>query len=248
MLNREEIEQVKKMYPKDTPIRLYEMEGERTVPPGMRGTVKYVDDVGQIHVAWENGERIALNPTEDQFTIITPEEELSEKKEKEFLERIDEILQEVDFKQLNLSCNIRDVSYAAEKLFQMHKAFEEVYGEGYVNEGYGLVTMPAVIRGRKTGLQALALVTIDLESSGEHWGTTFFSPRGPLIQGHSQLTQEEKQMIHQYYVPYDYWYTPLVEQDHHVDFTSMPEIVADIRRMVDGCLVAGEGQEMEGQT
>ena len=46
--------------------------------------------------------------------------------------------------------------------------------------------------------------------------------------------------------PYDYWYTPLVERDHHVNFTDMPETVANIRRLVDESLVAGEVQQMEG--
>ena len=40
--------------------------------------------------------------------------------------------------------------------------------------------------------------------------------------------------------------TPLVERDHHVNFTDMPETVANIRRLVDESLVAGEVQQMEG--
>ena len=34
MLRREEVERIKEQYPKGTPIRLYSMEGEQTVPPG----------------------------------------------------------------------------------------------------------------------------------------------------------------------------------------------------------------------
>ena len=37
MLKREEIARIKEMYPKGTPIRLYSMEGEQSVPPGSRG-------------------------------------------------------------------------------------------------------------------------------------------------------------------------------------------------------------------
>lgn len=33
MLKREEIARIKEMYPKGTPIRLYSMEGEQSVPP-----------------------------------------------------------------------------------------------------------------------------------------------------------------------------------------------------------------------
>ena len=157
-----------------------------------------------------------------------------------------EILEKTDFKLLNMSCNSENTSYAAEKLFAMHQAFEEVYGEGYVEEGYGMVMMPAVIRGRESGIHALAVVTLDLESSGEHWGTTFLSPGGPLVQGYVYLTEEQKQAIKEYYVPYDYWYTPLVERDNHVDFTDMPDSVANIRKMVDEYLVTGQSQAMDG--
>ena len=155
-------------------------------------------------------------------------------------------METTDFKLLNMSCNSENTSYAAEKLLAMHQAFEEVYGEGYVDESYGMIMMPAVVRGRESGIQALALVTLDLESSGEHWGTTFLTPGGPLVQGHAELTEEQKRAIREYYIPYDYWYTPLVERDHHVNFTDMPETVADIRRLVDESLVTGQAQQMEG--
>lgn len=40
MLRREEVERIKEQYPKGTPIRLYSMEGEQTVPPGSRGSCR----------------------------------------------------------------------------------------------------------------------------------------------------------------------------------------------------------------
>lgn len=246
MLKREEIARLKEKYPKGTPIRLYNMEGETSVPPGSKGIVDYVDDIGQIHMKWENGSCLALNVEEDRFDIITKQDEIAEIKQQEFIDKINEILEKTDFKLLNMSCNSENTSYAAEKLFAMHQAFEEVYGEGYVEEGYGMVMMPAVIRGRESGIHALAVVTLDLESSGEHWGTTFLSPGGPLVQGYVYLTEEQKQAIKEYYVPYDYWYTPLVERDHHVDFTDMPDSVTDIRKIVDEYLVTGQSQTMDG--
>ena len=81
MLKREEVERIKEKYPKGTPIRLYSMEGEHTVPPGSRGVVDHVDDIGQIHMKWENGSSLALNVEEDSFDIITQQDVNSEKKE-----------------------------------------------------------------------------------------------------------------------------------------------------------------------
>ena len=97
MLRREEVERIKEQYPKGTPVRLYSMEGEQTVPPGSRGVVDHVDDIGQIHMKWENGSSLALNVEEDRFDIITHQDEISEKKEQEFIDKINEILDKTDF-------------------------------------------------------------------------------------------------------------------------------------------------------
>ena len=246
MLSRKEVKELKKKYPKGTKVCLCEMEGESTIPPGTKGIVSIVDDIGQIHVNWENGSSLALNTEVDKFYVVTPQEELSEKKELEFLLKVRELIKNVDFQLLNISCNSDGTIYAAEKLLAMHQAFEEVYGEGYVDERFGMVLMPAVIRGRSSGVQALALVALDLESAGEHWGTTFFTPGGPLRDVDDKLSEEQKRAIDEYYIPYDYWYTPLVERDHHVNFESMPESVAAIRRLVEEHLASQQTQEMEG--
>ena len=247
MLRREQIERLKERYPAGAVVRLGQMEGEHQMPSGMEGKVIGVDDIGQIHVEWENGSTLALNVEEDDFSVVPQKETLSEKKCREFLGKINEIVKETDFYRLNVSCNGGDTAYAAEKLLDMHQAFETVYGEGYVDEEYGMVMMPAVVCGRDSGIRTLALVTLDLESSGEHFGTIFMTPGGLLEQGSSSLSEKQKQALAEYYIPYDYWYTPLVERDHHVDFTQMPEEVADIRRMVDELLVEGEAFHMNEQ-
>ena len=87
MLRREEVERIKEQYPEGTPIRLYSMEGEQTVPPGSRGVVDHVDDIGQIHMKWENGSSLALIVEEDRFDIITQQDELCEKESRSLLTR-----------------------------------------------------------------------------------------------------------------------------------------------------------------
>ena len=61
-------------------------------PSGMEGKVIDVDDIGQIHVEWENGSTLALNVEEDDFTVVPQKETLSEKKCREFLGKVNEIL------------------------------------------------------------------------------------------------------------------------------------------------------------
>ena len=167
-------------------------------------------------------------------------------KDVEYINLVNEILEKIDYDKLYLSCNSADTSYASDILLSMHQSFEKVYGEGYVNELCGMVTMPAVVRGRNTDAYALALVTIDLPSSGLRWGTTFLTPLGVLEQQNWDRPDEERVFLEKNFASYDYWYTPLVERDHHVDFASMPEQAVNIRRKVDEWLVTGETEQAEG--
>jgi ABC-type sulfate transport system substrate-binding protein len=47
------------------------MEGEPSMPEGLLGTVAYVDDIGQVHVSWENGSNLALNVDADRFQVVS---------------------------------------------------------------------------------------------------------------------------------------------------------------------------------
>ena len=49
-------------------------EKHQAVPPGTRGTVQFVDDVGSIHMNWDNGRTLALVPKEDSFRKLTEQE------------------------------------------------------------------------------------------------------------------------------------------------------------------------------
>jgi hypothetical protein len=38
--------------------------------PGDRGNVDFVDDMGTIHVTWDNGSTLGLVPGEDQYRFV----------------------------------------------------------------------------------------------------------------------------------------------------------------------------------
>jgi len=44
-----------------------------TLKPGDRGTVDHVDDIGTVHISWDNGSKLGLVPDEDQFKILYDE-------------------------------------------------------------------------------------------------------------------------------------------------------------------------------
>ena len=61
----------KEMYPKGTRLELINMDDPFSpVEPGTKGTVEFVDDMGQIHMKWDNGRTLALVPGEDSFRKI----------------------------------------------------------------------------------------------------------------------------------------------------------------------------------
>lgn len=74
-----QLELLRKRYPEGTEVCLDHMEGESRMTKGMKGTVFYVDDAGQIHVQWENGSGLALVPGVDQFHKIGNSEKKKEK-------------------------------------------------------------------------------------------------------------------------------------------------------------------------
>ena len=68
--SREQIELLRKRYPSGTRVRLQYMDDPQAPPPGTMGTVRYIDDLGQIGVAWDTGSSLSLIPGKDGFSKI----------------------------------------------------------------------------------------------------------------------------------------------------------------------------------
>lgn len=71
------VEKLREKYPEGTRIELDDMAGESRMESGLRGTVTHVDDMGQIHMNWDNGSSLALNVTEDFFKIVEEKQLIS---------------------------------------------------------------------------------------------------------------------------------------------------------------------------
>lgn len=69
--NKEYIEELRKKYPVGTKIQLISMCDEKySVLPGMVGEVTHIDDMGSIHMKWENGSSLAIIPEVDSFKVV----------------------------------------------------------------------------------------------------------------------------------------------------------------------------------
>ena len=65
---REQVERLRRQYPAGTRITLHSMDDPQAPPPGTKGTVAYVDDMGLIGIEWDNGSALSLVPGEDSFS------------------------------------------------------------------------------------------------------------------------------------------------------------------------------------
>ena len=64
---------IKEQYPPGTRIRLNSMEDPYApIAPGTEGVVDFVDDIGTIHMKWNNGRSLGIVPGEDSFSVLPP--------------------------------------------------------------------------------------------------------------------------------------------------------------------------------
>ena len=71
-ITKEELERLRKEYPVGCRVELTKMNDPyRTdLIPGCRGTVKFIDDTGSIHVRWDIGSSLAVIYGEDACKVV----------------------------------------------------------------------------------------------------------------------------------------------------------------------------------
>ena len=68
------LEQLRKKYPAGTKLQLISMRDEKyPILPGTIGVVTHIDDMGSIHMKWQNGSSLALIPEVDSFKVVAAE-------------------------------------------------------------------------------------------------------------------------------------------------------------------------------
>jgi len=70
---QQEIEELRNKYVPGIRIKLIFMDDVQRPDSGTVGTVVGVDDIGSIHMKWDNGSSLAIVPDEDEFEIVEDE-------------------------------------------------------------------------------------------------------------------------------------------------------------------------------
>ena len=65
MISKETLQVLRERYPKGTRVELVKMDDAQAPPVGTKGTVRGVDDMGSIMVAWDNGCGLSVAYGED---------------------------------------------------------------------------------------------------------------------------------------------------------------------------------------
>ncbi len=66
----ERLRELRSQYPKGTRLELLYMEDPYVISEGTVGEADFVDDIGSIHMKWENGRGLALIPGVDKFRRV----------------------------------------------------------------------------------------------------------------------------------------------------------------------------------
>ena len=69
---KEIVDGLRARYPEGARVELIEMNDPyRDMPPGLRGTVVAVDDIGTVHIAWDNGSSLGAAYGVDRIRRIS---------------------------------------------------------------------------------------------------------------------------------------------------------------------------------
>ena len=60
VISREALQTIRERFPRGTRVELVQMDDPQAPPVGTKGTVRGVDDIGSIMVAWDTGGSLSV--------------------------------------------------------------------------------------------------------------------------------------------------------------------------------------------
>lgn len=79
VISKEALQALRERFPKGTRVELLKMDDPQAPPIGTKGTVRGVDDIGSIMVAWDNGCGLSVAWGEDECRVLPSECDADEK-------------------------------------------------------------------------------------------------------------------------------------------------------------------------
>jgi len=141
----------------------------------------------------------------------------------------EKILPHIDYSKLAESYESEDKAYAKGVLKILHNIMKVAYGTDYFDchgdEEY--IVTPAIIQSQKTGTIALALLDIDLSSSGELCGAAFLTEYGIINTSNNSAHETIRDKINERYYPFSYGYTVDISGDIHDDIAAPTKDIKD---------------------
>ncbi len=68
--NKIKLVMLREKYPAGTMVQLISMDDVQAPSVGTIGEVQFVDDIGNVHVKWQNGSSLAVIPDVDSVAIL----------------------------------------------------------------------------------------------------------------------------------------------------------------------------------
>ena len=72
-MEKKQVENLREQYPRGTRVELIRMDDPQAPPVGTKGTVIAVDDIGTIHVKWDNGSTLGIAFGADVCRVLVEE-------------------------------------------------------------------------------------------------------------------------------------------------------------------------------
>ena len=67
---RQTVERLRREYPRGTRVELVSMDDAQAPPPGTKGKVLWVDDIGSLVTSWDNGSSLSVAYGQDTVRKI----------------------------------------------------------------------------------------------------------------------------------------------------------------------------------
>lgn len=140
------------------------------------------------------------------------------------------VLNRINYARLQEDYQTEEKAYAKSVLNALHQGVMEVYGtETFERDTLeeGFILLPGAVQSRENGNVCIALLELDLSSSGEHWGTDYLTKYGCINPREEEMPDAVCRFLKETYGTYDYGYTATLTDDIHVDKEEVSENLLD---------------------